>query len=238
VTVARLGREADNMPVRHLAVILDGNRRWAKEHGLPSLEGHRRGYENMKTIGVAALERGVTHFSAFVFSTENWKRGAEEVSYLMGLLRRALTEEVGFFMEHGVRLKVLGRRAGLSDAVAEAIDSAERVTAGNFRGQMNLCLNYGGRAEIVDGVKKLIAAGRKPEEIDEATVAGSLWTAGIPDPDLIIRTSGERRLSGFLTWSGVYSELSFFEKHWPDFTTEDLEAALAEFESRERRFGK
>ncbi len=226
------------MPVRHLAVILDGNRRWAKERGLPSLEGHRRGYENLKTIGVAALERGVAHFSAFVFSTENWNRAAEEVSYLMELLRRALSDELGFFTDHGVRLKVIGRREGLPDNVAAAVENAERVTAGNARGQMTLCLNYGGRAEIVDGVKRLIGEGRRPEEIDEAAVAGSLWTAGIPDPDLIVRTSGERRLSGFLTWSGVYSELLFLDKHWPDFTTDDLDAALAEYERRQRRFGK
>jgi undecaprenyl diphosphate synthase len=223
------------MPVNHLAVILDGNRRWAKERGLPSLEGHRRGYDVMKSIALAAFERGVGHFSAFVFSTENWQRSAEEVDYLMGLLRRALTVELRELADRGVRLKVL---EGLPSGMAAAIEDAERSTAANDRGQMNLCLNYGGRAEIVDGMKKLLASGARPEAIDEAAVGRALWSAGVPDPDLIVRTSGEKRLSGFLTWSGTYSELLFLDKHWPDFTEDDLDAALAEYERRQRRFGK
>lgn len=226
------------MSLRHLAFILDGNRRWAKTKGLPTLEGHRRGYDNLKTIGLACLERGVEHVSAFVFSTENWNRSAEEVSYLMDLLHKAIADELGFFMEHDVRLRVIGRRDRLSDKLRAAIADAEAKTAKNGRGQMNLCLNYGGRAEIVDAVKTLVADGVRPDDVTEEALAAKLWTAGIPDPDLIIRTSGEHRLSGFLTWSGVYSELLFVEKHWPDFSAEDLDAALAEYARRERRFGK
>ncbi|NQV90457.1 di-trans,poly-cis-decaprenylcistransferase [Candidatus Uhrbacteria bacterium] len=224
--------------MKHLAIILDGNRRWAKERKLPSLEGHRKGYENVKTIGLAALDRGVEHFSVFAFSTENWKRSQEEVGYLMELLFLALTKELDFFLEHDVRLKVVGRREGLSDKIQCAIDEAETKTALGTRGQINLCINYGGRAEIVDGIKKLIAQGKTVEEIDEELVSGALWTNGIPEPDMIVRTSGEQRLSGFLTWSGVYSELMFVDQHWPAFSVEDLEECLEDFEGRQRRYGK
>lgn len=226
------------MALNHLAIILDGNRRWAKDKGLPTFEGHRRGYDNVKTIGLAALERGVKFFTVFAFSTENWKRTEEEVGYLMELLHVALTKEIGFYMEHNVRLRVIGRREGLSEKLVDAIDAAEAKTAGNTNGQINLCINYGGRAEIVDAVKALIADGVAADEITEERIAANIWMAGIPDPDLIIRTSGEQRLSGFLTWSGVYSELLFVEKHWPNFDVSDLDAALAEFERRGRRFGK
>lgn len=218
-------------------MILDGNRRWARAHHLPTLEGHRRGYENVKTIGLAALERGIEQFSVFVFSTENWKRSQEEVGYLMELLLGALTREVDFFLEHDVRLQVLGRREGLSESIQEAIDSAQGRTAGGTRGQINLCVNYGGRAEIVEGVRKLVAQGRASGSIDENFVDASLWTAGIPNPDMIVRTGGEQRLSGFLMWSGAYSELKFVEKFWPDFSVEDLEECLQDFEGRQRRFG-
>ena len=226
------------MPVKHLGLILDGNRRWAQAHGLPTLEGHRRGYDNLKTVGLAAVERGVEHVSAFVFSTENWQRSREEVGYLMDLLWNALTAELGFFQEHGLRLKVLGARDRLSDRMLQAIDGAQARTAAGRRGQLNLCLNYGGRAEIVEAVRQIAARGTPPEKVTEELISAHVWSAGLPDPDLIIRTSGEQRLSGFLTWSGVYSELLFVDKHWPDFGPADLDAALAEFERRQRRFGK
>jgi len=226
------------MPIKHLGIILDGNRRWAKARGLPALEGHRRGYENIKAIGLLALDRGIEHLTAFVFSTENWQRSAEEVGYLLNLLLRALTVEIGFFVEHGVRLKVLGSRERLSAAMLEAIAAAEKTTGSGTRGQLNLCLNYGGRLEIVEAVKRLLADGIEPEHVNESAIASRTWSAGIPEPDLIIRTSGERRLSGFLTWSGVYSELLFVDKHWPDFNGADLDAALADFEKRQRRFGR
>ncbi len=226
------------MPLTHVAFILDGNRRWAKSKGLPTLEGHRRGYDNLKTIGLACLERHIRHMTAFVFSTENWNRSAEEVSYLMDLLYKAIAEEIGYFVENDVRLKVLGSRERLSPKLRSAIEAAEARTADFRRGQMNLCLNYGGRAEIIDAVKSLCAEGVRPDQVTEELLASRMWTAGIPDPDLIIRTSGEQRLSGFLTWSGVYSELLFVEKHWPDFTEKDLDAALEEYGKRQRRFGK
>ncbi len=224
--------------MRHLAIILDGNRRWARAHGFPALEGHRRGYENLKTIGLCALERGVEYLSVFAFSTENWKRSQEEVGYLMELFLGALTRELDFFLKHDVRLRVVGRREGLSEKIQEAIERAQTTTAHGSRGQINVYINYGGRAEIVDGVKKLVAQGRDQQDIDEQLVGTSMWTAGIPDPDMIVRTGGEQRLSGFLTWSGVYSELKFVDTYWPDFSVEDLEECLKDFEGRQRRFGQ
>lgn len=226
------------MPIKHLAIILDGNRRWAKERGLPTMEGHRRGYDNVKTVGLAALERGIEQLTVFAFSTENWKRSEQEVGYLMDLLHRALTTDLAFYQENDVRLRVIGRREGLSEQLLAAIDEAERATSGNTRGQFNLCINYGGRAEIVDAVRRLVADGARPEDVTEERIAARVWMAGIPDPDLIIRTSGEQRLSGFLTWSGVYSELMFADTYWPAFGVTDLDAAIAEFDRRERRFGK
>jgi undecaprenyl diphosphate synthase len=192
----------------------------------------------VKKIGLACINRGISHLTLFAFSTENWKRSEEEVSYLMDLLYSALTKELSFFEKHDIRIRVIGRRAGLSSRMLKAIDEAETRTSGHARGQLNLCINYGGRAEIIDGIKRLIEQGVPAEEITEETFGAGLWMTGIPDPDLIIRTSGEQRLSGFLTWSGVYSELLFVEKHWPDFDEEILDAALAEYEGRRRRYGK
>jgi len=226
------------MPVRHLGIILDGNRRWARQRGLPTLEGHRRGYDNLKKIGLACLERGVEFLTAFVFSTENWGRAPEEVVYLMDLFHGALTRELDFFRRHGVRLKIIGGRDRLAARIIEAADAAEAATAGGAKGQLNLCLNYGGRSEIVEAAKRIMLSGLRPEELTEQVFGRNLWTAGLPDPDLIIRTSGEQRLSGFLTWSSAYSELLFVEKHWPDFDEADLDAALSEYEKRSRRYGK
>lgn len=225
------------MSMKHLAIIPDGNRRWAKDEGLPSFEGHRRGYEAFKVIGEAALERGIQHMSFWAFSTENWKRTEEEVGYLMDLLLHALTKDVDFYHEKGIRLKVIGRREGLSEKILRAIESAEAKTDKNVNGQINILLNYGGQAEIVDAVKELVASGVAPEDVTEELIGKSIWLKDVPSPDLIIRTSGEQRLSGFMSWSGAYSELLFVEKHWPAFTEEDLDAAITNFEQRERRFG-
>ncbi len=221
--------------MKHLAIIMDGNRRWARAQGLPSLKGHRRGYDRVKEIGLAALERGVEFFTVFAFSTENWNRTQEEVGYLMDLLLRALTKDLNFFLEHDVRLKVIGRREGLSKKVREAIEEAEKTTVNGTRGQINLCVNYGGRAEIVEAVQELVRCG---QEITEESLGAVLWTSGIPEPEMIVRTSGEKRLSGFLTWASVYSELKFVEVMWPAFTVEDLDECLEDYKSRQRRFGK
>ncbi len=228
-------QEVCNM--KHLAIILDGNRRWAREKSLPTFEGHRKGYDNVKTIGLAALERGVEFLTVFAFSTENWKRSEEEVGYLMDLLHLALTKEVDFFIKNDIRLKVIGSRTELSEKLQKAIVKAEERTASGAKGQINMCINYGGRREILEGVRSLVRSGVDPEDITEELISGSVWMAGVPDPDLIVRTSGEQRVSGFLTWSGVYSELKFTDTYWPDFSVDELEVILEEFKNRSRRFG-
>jgi len=225
------------MSINHLAIILDGNRRWARSHNLPTVEGHRRGYDRVKEVGDWCLARGIKYLTVYAFSTENWKRSKEEVGYLMDLLHRALTKEVGYYMERNIRLRVIGRRHELSDKLKQAINEAEAKTKDNTAGQVNLCINYGGRAEIVEGVQNLIKSWATEDQITEELFADQLWTAELPDPELIIRTSGEHRLSGFLTWSGVYSELLFIDKHWPDFFEQDLDQAIEWFTGRSRRFG-
>jgi len=225
------------MQINHIAIILDGNRRWARSHNLPTVEGHRRGYDRVKEVGDWCLTRGIKNLTVYAFSTENWKRSKEEVGYLMDLLYLALTKEVDYYVQRNIRLRVIGRRRELSDKLIKAIDDAEEKTKNNTAAQINLCINYGGRAEIIAGVQKLIDAGISSDQITEQMFADQLWTADLPDPELIIRTSGEHRLSGFLTWSGVYSELLFIDKHWPDFSEQDLDDALAWFSNRSRRFG-
>lgn len=223
--------------IQHLAIIMDGNRRWAKENGLPSFEGHRRGYDKMKEVGDWCLARGIKYFTVYAFSAENWKRAKEEVNFLMDLLYVGLTKEVPVFMEKGIRLKIIGMRDGLPEKLQKAIIEAEEATAQNTKSTLNIAINYGGRLEIVEAMKKIAAKNIAPEEITEDTISSQIWTAGEPDPDLIIRTSGEQRLSGFLTWQSVYSELYFCQNHWPAFTEKNLDEAIAEFDCRQRRFG-
>lgn len=225
-------------PLTHLAIIMDGNRRWAKERGLPSLEGHRAGYERMKQVGDWCLDRGIKTLSVFAFSTENWDRTEEEIGYLMDLLEKALTDELQHFASKGVRMKIVGRRDRLRPSILRAIEAAERNTAENTRATFAICLNYGGRPEILDACKKMIEDGVKPEDVTEAEFAKRLYWPDMPNPDLVVRTSGEERLSGFLTWESVYSELYFTEKHWPDFDEQELDKSLEEFARRQRRFGK
>lgn len=223
--------------LNHLAIIMDGNRRWAKEHGLPSLEGHRNGYDRMKQVGDWCIERGITTLTLFAFSTENWKRTAEEVGYLMNLIEFAVKTDLKHYEERGIRVRVIGRREQLPDSVRRAIDEAEKRTAMNTKATICLCVNYGGRPEIIDACKRLIADGVKPEDVTEEALTARLYWPDMPAPDLIIRTSGEERLSGFLTWESAYSELYWCSKHWPDFDEAELVAALREFAERQRRFG-
>lgn len=225
-------------PLRHLAVIMDGNRRWAKERGLPGIKGHQTGYDTLKAIGDACLARGIEVFSVFAFSTENWKRTDEEVGFLMDLLERALRDELAEFKRKGVRIRVLGRREGVRPSVLKAIEAAEQETAENDKLTFCICFNYGGRAEIVDACKKLVEEGVPTDEIDEAVIQKHLYWGSMPDPDLIIRTSGEERLSGFLLWQAAYSEFYWTEKNWPDFDEAELDKALAAYGERQRRYGK
>ena len=224
--------------LQHLAIIPDGNRRWAKDRGLPTLEGHRRGYDKIKDIGGWCVDRGIKNLTVWGFSTENWKRTEEEVGYLMNLIFLALTKELDYYNAKGIRIRVIGLRDRLPENVVRAIDEAEAATASNDKGQINICVNYGGHAEIVAATKRLIAEGRTADEITEESFAAATWFAGVPDVDLIVRTSGEQRLSGFLPWNGAYAELKFLDKHFPDFDEKDLDALIEEFDRRERRFGK
>lgn len=225
-------------PLTHLGVILDGNRTWARERGLPTLEGHRRGYDKLKEFGDWCIARRIPVVTAFAFSTENWNRAPEEVAYLMELLERALAHEVGEFDKRGVRLKVIGRRDGLPDAIRRAADAAEERTKNNAAVTLQLAINYGGRAEIVDAARKAVASGVAPDALTEESFRAFLYAPETPDPDLIIRTAGHQRISGFLLWGAAYSEFLFTSTLWPDFSEADLDAALAEYARRTRKFGK
>jgi len=216
---------------------MDGNRRWAKDRNKPSLEGHRAGYERLKEIAEICTDRGIKVLTVFAFSTENWKRSEEEVGYLMDLLEFALSKELHKFHEKGIRLKVIGRRKNLRPSILRAIENAESETKNNDRGTLCICINYGGRPEIVDACRKIVERRMKPEEINEAAIQSAMYWPDMPDPDLVIRTSGEERLSGFLTWEAVYSEIYWCQKHWPDFDEAELDKALEEYAARQRRFG-
>lgn len=228
---------SEDLP-KHVAFIMDGNRRWAKSQGLPTLEGHRRGYNKLKEVADWCISRGIKEMTVFAFSTENWNRSKEEVDYLMNLLHFALTKELGEFNKRGIRLKIIGRREGLPGNVTKAIAEAEEGTADNKNGTLYIAINYGGRAEIIDAVKKALKQKASPEEITEESFRRLLYAPEAADPDLVIRTSGEQRTSGFLTYEAAYSELYFTPVHWPAFTQADLDAALEWYKNRERRFGK
>jgi undecaprenyl diphosphate synthase len=242
MSAAPLAKIADGAPTpRHVAIIMDGNGRWANARGKPRNAGHRAGAEAVRRTIEAAAALGIKYLTLFSFSSENWKRPATEVSDLMGLLRLYLRKEVTTMVDKNVRLKVIGERGRLSADIISAIDEAEARTAHCSGLTLVLALNYGGRAEIVQASKalaKAVAAGDfDPDAIDETMFAGALETAGMPDPDLLIRTSGEQRISNFLLWQLAYAEFVFVDKHWPDFGSDDLAAAIKEFGNRERRFG-
>ncbi len=223
--------------LQHLAIIMDGNRRWAKERGKLPMQGHQAGYELLKPLGDWCLARGIKVLTVFAFSTENWKRTEEEVGYLMDFLERALTEELHTFKDKGVKLKIIGRREGLRPSVVRAIQSAEEATKDNEKAIFVICINYGGRPEIVDACKAVVKDGLKPEDITEEALTARMYWPEMPAPDLLIRTSGEERTSGFLTWESAYSELYWCDKHWPDFDEQELDKALEEYATRKRRFG-
>jgi len=215
-----------------VGLILDGNRRWAKARGLPQLEGHRRGFETFKTIALHAEARGVRHLVAYIFSTENWDRSAEEISYLQELSRELAKGALDELIKKNIRIRFIGQRGRFAAALEDQI---EEETADNTGMTVWLCLSYGGRAEIVEAAEKLRQSGT---EVTEETLRKNMWSAEMPDPDLVIRTGGQQRLSGFLTWQSVYSELFFVDTYWPDFSPAELDRILAEFAERERRHGK
>ncbi|MEI7512292.1 MAG: polyprenyl diphosphate synthase [Candidatus Uhrbacteria bacterium] len=221
----------------HVAMIMDGNRRWAKERGKASIEGHREGYETMKKVGDWCIARGVNVLTVYAFSTENWKRSEVEVNFLMTLLEHALDKELNYFIDRKVQLRVLGRRDGFSSKILELIDKAEAATKEFSVMTFAICLGYGGRAEIVDVVREIVREGIAPEAIDEGSISKRLYWPNMPDPDLIIRTSGEERLSGFLLWEAAYSELYWIKKNWPALEESDIDEAFAEYATRQRRYG-
>jgi undecaprenyl diphosphate synthase len=222
---------------RHVAIIMDGNRRWAAARGLPSIAGHVQGVEAIRPVVKVAPDRGIEVLSLYVFSTENWRRPDEEVTGLFGLIDGAVRQYTDELVEEGVRVRVVGRLHEAPADVQRSIREAEDRTRGGSRMALNIAFNYSGRSEIIDAVRALIAAGVPAHEIDEDRLDEHLYTAGQPDPDLIIRTGGEQRTSNFLLWQGAYAELVFCATLWPDFREADLDAALAEFTLRQRRYG-
>jgi undecaprenyl diphosphate synthase len=233
-------RRLTGAPV-HVGVIMDGNGRWAARRGLPRIEGHQRGLEALRETVRAAIEFGLDYLTVYGFSMENWNRPVQEVADLMGLLKRYIHSDLSELHEAGVKVKVIGARANLKADILALLEEAEDRTKANSRLTLIVAFNYGSRQEIVAAARALaegVAAGLiKASEIDETLFARHLDTAGIPDPDLIIRTSGEQRLSNFLMWQAAYSEFVFLPMHWPDFDRQAFSAALAEFSARERRFG-
>ena len=232
---------ADGAIPAHVAIIMDGNGRWAKARGLPRTAGHRKGAESVKATVRAAGELGVKYLTLFGFSHENWARPADEVHDLMGLLRLYVQRHLKELVESNVRLQVIGERARLPKEIQAHIADAEAQTADNDGLVLTIALSYGGRQEILAAAKKIAASAASgdltPEDLDEAGFTGFLDTAAMPDPDLLIRTSGEQRISNFLLWQCAYTELVFTEVLWPDFGAEDLSAAIHTFQKRERRFG-
>jgi undecaprenyl diphosphate synthase len=225
----------------HIAIIMDGNGRWAASRGLPRVEGHRRGVDAVRRAVKAAGELGVRYLTLYSFSSENWTRPKSEILDLMNLMRRFVREDLAELHKANVRVRIIGERAGLEADIAALIEECEKLTRNNTALTLVVAFNYGSRQEIAASVQRLaadVAAGKlKPEDITPELIGQGLDTSGIPDPDLVIRTSGEQRLSNFLLWQAAYAELVFLPMHWPDFNREALETALAEYRGRERRFG-
>jgi undecaprenyl diphosphate synthase len=229
------------VPPLHVAIVMDGNGRWAKQRGLPRTMGHRAGVEALKRTVSAAPRLGIGWLTVFGFSTENWSRPAAEVAELMALPKRYFETDIARLEREGVRVRVIGRREGLSGELVRLIDDAQARTDHNRKFHLNIAFNYGGQADITDAARRFaqdVAAGRKrPEELDEAMFGSLLATAGAPPPDVIVRPSGEQRLSNFLLWEAAYAELVFQDVLWPDYGEEHLRAALSEFAKRDRRYG-
>jgi len=222
----------------HIVLFPDGNRRWAKQKGLASLLGHKKGYENLLDFSEWCKKKGVKTLTAFGFSTENWNRTKEEVDYLMKLLEDCLTDNLDRYDKDGVKVRVIGQRDRLPNSLQEAIKKTEEATKNNSNLFLNLAISYGGKWDILNAVKNIIKEGIEPDKIDEKLFEEHLSTVGLPAPDFIIRAGGEMRMSNFVLWQAAYSELYFCPKFWPDFTEQDLDLALEEFDRRSRRFGK
>lgn len=229
-------KDNKNIP-SHVGIIMDGNRRWARERNLTTLEGHMKGYQKMRMVPDWFFSGGVKILSAFAFSTENWNRSRDEVNYLMKLIKKAINEEVEEADKKGYRVLVSGRIDELPGDLPEVCYNAINKTKANAKVTLNICLNYGGRAEIVDAMRKMLKNNIKLEQIHEGMIKKYLYNGDLGDPDIVVRTSGEHRLSGFQLWQSAYSELMFMNKYWPDFEKQDVDIILAEYALRKRRFG-
>jgi undecaprenyl diphosphate synthase len=227
----------DEVP-RHVAIIMDGNRRWARERGLPEAHGHAAGVEAVRPIVEHAVRRGVAVLTIYAFSRENWARSSQEVETLIGLLEATIRDQTPLLVEEGVRVRMLGRTDELPPLTRASIEEALEATEAGERMILNVAFNYSARAEIVDAVQACARSGHAPDELDERHLASHLYTAGLPEPDLLIRTGGDQRISNFLLWQAAYAELYFCDVYWPDFGPDQLDAAFAEFARRSRRFGR
>ncbi|MEE9599948.1 MAG: isoprenyl transferase [Anaerolineales bacterium] len=222
----------------HIAIIMDGNGRWALERGLPRLSGHKAGTENLREVIEACAEFGIKYLTIYAFSTENWNRPEEEIQGLMGIFRTMLDRELNNLHKNGVQLRHIGRLDGIDKRLQQKIQEAIKLTQGNQTLILNVAFNYGGRDEILQAIKEIVLNGENIEDLDDNLFSKYLFTAGSPDPDLIIRTSGEFRISNFLIWQGAYAEWYFTPTYWPDFNKEELYQALLAYNERDRRYGK
>lgn len=227
----------DRIP-RHIAIIMDGNGRWAKKRGLPRLAGHRQGTENLRNIIKACVEFNIAYLTIYAFSTENWARPIEEIKGLTQIFNDAFVRELDELVQEGVQIRHLGQREGIDPDMMAKIDNAVERSKNNNRLVLSVALNYGSRNEIMHAVRQIVSTNISAESITEQTISEALFTYGLPDPDLVIRTSGEQRLSNFLLWQTAYSEWVFPETLWPDFNREELIKAIEVYASRDRRFGK
>ena len=230
-------QESQPLLPRHIGIILDGNRRWAAENGKTSLEGHRAGYKALKVVVQSAFDKGISFVSVYVFSTENWNRKAEEVSYLMDIALQVFKKDINVLHKKGIRVMWLGTKERLSTAHLTAIKKAVEITKNNTKGTLCFCFNYGGTQEIVDGIKKFVAGGTSTDDLTTESFRNYLYEPEVPDIDIVVRTSGEERISNFMLWRAAYSEFFFIKKHWPDFGPDDIDIIIAEYQKRQRRFG-
>ncbi len=232
----RLGLDLSRLP-QHVGIIMDGNGRWATQRGLPRLIGHREGYKTLRTVLLAANDLGIRYLTVYAFSAENWRRPQDEVRGLMDLITQAATDELRIMHQNNVRVLVAGRIHEVPEKLQRALQKGVETTRNNTGITFTLAINYGGRAEIVDAVKQLVRYGVSPEEVDEDSIGKRLYLPEVPDPDLLIRTAGEMRLSNFLLWQSAYSELVVMPMPWPEFSTEALLEACLNFQRRVRKFG-
>lgn len=230
-------QESDRIP-KHIAMVMDGNGRWAKERGLPRTAGHQQGVKALKEVARACGDLGIKYLTVYAFSTENWHRPKKEVDFLMKLFSKVISDELQEVEDENVRIQVLGRKENLSATLLDEINKVEKRTKDNDGLVLNICFNYGGRAEIVDAAKKMLSQGLDPEELNEETFVNYLYTNNLPEIEVLVRTGYEKRLSNFLLYQAAYAELIFLDMYWPDFGKETLFEVVKEFQNRERRFGR